>query len=50
MIKGSIQEEDLTLSSTCMYPVQEHLNININANGHRGFPGGSDGEEGGNQQ
>ena len=50
MIKGSIQEEDTTLSSTCMYPAREHLNININTNGHRGFPGGSDGEEGGNQQ
>ena len=28
MIKGSIQEET-TISSTCMYPTQEHLGINI---------------------
>ena len=35
MIKVSIQEEDTTISSRCMYPTQEHLNMNINANSLR---------------
>ena len=35
MIKESIQEKDTTISSRCMYPTQEHLNMNINANSLR---------------